>query len=231
MMKVQVIIAAAGSGERMGGDISKPFVMLCGRPLVVHTLSVFEECDAVHSIIVAAHPDYCDRMRAVIADAGLAKVSSVIAGGDTRGQSVFNALKALDEDTGRVLIHDGARPCITLNFVAGMIQTAVQDEALVAGVPVKPTIKRADPVSLAVRETIPRDGLWEIQTPQIFEPDLLRQAYRQKEHEATDDAALVERLGWDVRIFPGLEENIKVTTPHDLFVAEKILEERNQRRG
>jgi 2-C-methyl-D-erythritol 4-phosphate cytidylyltransferase len=223
-MKIQAIVAAAGSGDRLGGNVPKPFVMIHGRPLVICTLVILEKCPLIESIIVTAHPDHVEWMQKTIHDAGLIKTLHVVAGGETRTRSVRNALDVLDADTEKVLIHDGARPLITVDFIRDMIESSLHEEALIAAVPVKPTIKQVDPDSLIVQKTLDRRCLWDIQTPQIFQRDLLLQAYRQEKGEATDDAALVEYLGKAVKIFPGLEQNIKVTTPYDLLLAEKILE-------
>jgi len=224
-MKIQGIVAAAGSGERLGGTVPKPFVLIHGRPLVIYTLLIFEKCPLMTSVIVAAHPDHLDQMRGVISDAGLKKISHVVAGGKERSQSIKKALAFLDDDTDRVLIHDGARPLVTPAFVQEMMVASIDDEALIAAVPVKPTIKRVDPVSCCVEETLDRRCLWDIQTPQIFARELLVQAYNQETIDATDDASLVERLGQKVKIFPGLEQNIKVTTPYDLLLVHNLLRE------
>lgn len=224
-MKVQAIVVAAGSGERLKAGVAKPFVMLRGRPLIIHTLAVLQDCALIQSIIVAAHPDCLKKMTDVIHQAELHKVSVVVAGGATRSQSVKNTLAALDADTDVVLIHDGARPLITADFVEQMIMAAsFSDHAVIAAVPVKSTIKRANRDSRLVEETLDRRVLWDVQTPQIFEKRMLLKAYSQDNIEATDDAALVERMGGAVKIFLGLEQNIKITTPYDLQIAEKIFE-------
>ena len=225
-MNVQAIVAAAGTGERLGGAAPKPFVEIHGRPLVVHTLSVFEASASVSGVIVAAHPDHVERMRAVVQASGLTKVCHVVAGGSLRSHSVRHALAVMGPGIDKVLVHDGARPLITSDFVEQMIAASADYPALVAAVPVKPTIKRADPKSLIVEETLDRACLWDIQTPQIFSADVLIRAYAAGEIEATDDAALVEQLGIPVRLFPGLDQNIKVTTFCDLILAEKLLEGR-----
>lgn len=222
-MKIQAIVAAAGSGERLGKEVPKPFIVIHGRPLVIHTLLVLEQCGLIEGIIVTAHPDHLERMRTIISDAGLRKISCVTAGGKTRTESVRKALDRLDADTQKVLIHDGARPLITADFLQRMIEASMDEDALIAALPVKPTIKQVDPASLAVQKTLDRNGLWEIQTPQIFQKALLQQAYHQKDIDVTDDAALIEHLGRGVKVFPGLEQNIKITTPFDLMLAEKLI--------
>ncbi|MEW5894301.1 MAG: 2-C-methyl-D-erythritol 4-phosphate cytidylyltransferase [Candidatus Omnitrophota bacterium] len=223
-MKIQAIIAAAGIGQRLGSGQAKPFAILHGKPLVLYALEVFEKCLQIDSVIVAAHAEATEKMTGVIRAAGFKKSFMVVAGGKERRHSVKNALNHLDSDTELVLVHDGARPFINVRFIEAMIQAAIREDALIAAVPVKPTIKRADAVNKNVVETLDRSCLWDTQTPQIFKKDVLARAYEQADFSATDDASLVERLGITVRIFPGLEENIKVTTPMDLFIAEKLLE-------
>ena len=228
-MKVQAIVAAAGLGERLGERLPKPFVKVYGQPLVVYTLRVLESCPKINGIIVAVHPQWVKAMQKAAKDAGLKKIVCVVAGGAERSDSVYNALRVLKKDTDMVLIHDGARPLITKTFVQQMIRAAETEDGLIAAVPVKPTIKRVDPDTLFVQETLDRALLWDIQTPQIFQRDVLDRAYAQKDRTATDDAALVERLGKRVRIFPGLEQNIKVTTPQDLIVVKKMLKAQTQK--
>lgn len=224
-MKTQAIIAAAGKGERLGTDVAKPFVVLNQQhPLVMYSLMIFEQCEAIDSVIIAADADKIDKMNQLVAKEGLRKVKHIVAGGSTRAHSVKNCLAVLDEDTECVVIHDGARPLITVDFVRQMISSCTDDvPALIAAVPVKPTIKQVDPDTLCVRQTLDRSCLWDIQTPQVFKRNILDEAYQVKHIQATDDAALVERMGKPVKVFPGLEQNIKVTTPQDLFFVEKFL--------
>lgn len=223
-MKTQVIVAAAGTGERLGMDVAKPFVLLNGKPLVSYALSIFEACDSIDSVIIAAEVNALEMMREVVDQAGLTKVRHIVAGGELRSDSVKNALAVVDEDTDRVVIHDGARPLITVDFIDQMIAAVVDEDALVAAIPVKPTIKHVNSKTLIVEKTLDRSCLWDVQTPQIFKKDVLFEAYETDDLRATDDAALVERLGKNVKIFQGLEQNIKVTTKNDLFLAEKLLE-------
>ena len=222
-MKVQAIIASAGTGERLGTAEAKPFVPAGGRPLVSYALEIFERCQLIDSIVVAAECSALDRMKALADQFGLKKIKHITAGGKTRAGSVKNALAVLDHDTDYVIIHDGARPLITLDFLEQMLKESFGQDAVIAAVPVKPTIKRVDPKTLYVQETLNRASLWDVQTPQIFCRAVLEEAYRADDLDVTDDAALVERLGKPVKIFPGLEQNIKVTTQYDLMLAEKFL--------
>jgi len=223
-MKIQAIVAAAGSGERLGHRFPKPFVMVGGQPLVVYALKVLAACPLIQSLIVAVHPEWVEVMQKIAEEFGIKRIAQIVAGGLERSDSVCHALQALDKDTDAVLVHDGVRPLITLDFVQKMIAAAEHEDGLIAAVPVKSTIKRIDPESLIVQETLDRSSLWDVQTPQIFQRDVLEEAYAQEHRTATDDAVLVERLGKKVRVFPGLEQNMKVTTPQDLVFVERILE-------
>lgn len=223
-MKLQAIIAAAGAGERLGMDEAKPFVLLKNKHLVLYALEVCEACDRIDSIIIAAALSSLEQMQSVVAQQGFKKVKHIIAGGKERTASVYNALAFIDSDTTHVMIHDGARPLITVDFVNNMINAAADKDALIAAVPVKPTIKQVDLTTLIVQKTLDRQFLWDIQTPQIFVKEVLIKAYEGDFSDATDDASLVERMGKEVKVFLGLEQNIKVTTAQDLFIAEKLLE-------
>jgi len=224
-MKLQAVIAAAGTGTRLGMEEPKPFIALNGRPMVCYALQMMQGCRQIASVIVTAEPAMRQRMTDLIGQYGFDKVRHVVAGGATRSASVKNALAVLDADTDWVLIHDGARPLLRESFLERMILAAPGAGALIAAVPVAPTIKSADPGTLSVTATLDRSLLWEVQTPQIFRREILAQAYAGDAPEATDDAALVERSGYPVRIFPGDDENIKVTTRRDLMLARQLLGE------
>lgn len=224
-MKVQAVIAAAGSGTRLGMDEPKPFILLNGHPLVSYAMRVIQACRQIDSIVIAAEPAMRQRMEDLVRQYRCDKVRQVVAGGATRSASVKNALAVLDEDTDFVVIQDGARPLLREDFLDRMIHAASTVGALIAAVPVAPTIKSADPQTLAVTATLDRAQLWEVQTPQIFRREILARAYAGDCPEATDDAALVEQTGTPVRIFPGYDENIKVTTRRDLLLARQLLGE------
>ncbi len=223
-MKIQAVIPSAGTGERLGDPKGKPFVELAGRPLIEHTLEVFEDCGIVDSVILVGHPDRLEDLRQAIDACGIKKVKAVVAGGKARRDSVANGLKALDEDTDIVLIHDGARPFVTQELIERLLKDFTPDCGVVAAVPVKPTIKRVDPQTREVIATLRRNELWDIQTPQIFSREVIRKAYEQSGAEnVTDDASLVENLGLPVRIVDGEQRNIKITTPLDMVLAQQLL--------
>ena len=154
----------------------------------------------------------------------LSKEVHIISGGQSRQDSVFKGLKALDRDTKIVFIHDAARPLLSKDLVQRAIASCVKQKAVIAAVPLKPTIKKVNRRSRVVEETLERDSLWEVQTPQVFAKDILLKAHRKfKGQKATDDASLVEQLGVKVKIVMGDYRNIKITTPEDIKIAEALI--------
>jgi len=220
-MKAVALIPAAGTGERFGGDVPKPLVKLNGKPVIAHTLAVFERIADVTEIILIVHPGFLEDYQALVKSNRFSKVR-VVKVGATRTQSVRNGLQAVTGPVDCVIIHDGVRPLVSEEMVRRGLQLVVSENAVIAAVPVKPTLKVVEPKTNIVRETLDRALVWEIQTPQIFERKLLERAYAD-DVEATDDAALIERLGVPVKVFMGDYRNIKITTPEDLIVAEALM--------
>lgn len=221
--RVAAIIAAAGASQRMLGT-DKLFAPVAGRPLLGWTLGAFQVCRAIHEIILVVHKASLARGRELVANGEWPKVAQVCTGGPRRQDSVARALERLSGG-GWVVIHDGARPCVTPQLIERGLAEAQHTGASVAAVPVTDTIKMVSPEGL-ITGTPWRSTLWAAQTPQVFRLDIIRAAYAQAQEEATDDASLVERLGYPVRIFMGDYDNIKVTTPQDLAAAEWILKSR-----
>ena len=223
-MKTQAVIPAAGSGIRMNSEKPKPFIELKGKPLFVYCLLTLEECPSIDSVILVGEESRLDSLKKAVEDENLTKVAVFVAGGQRRCDSVANGLAALDDDCECVLIHDSARPLLSVDIVEAAVAESHLKRAVTVAVPVKPTIKRVDKSSLTVKETLNREELWEVQTPQVFARDLIVRAHAQnKDDGPTDDAALVERLGEPVRVVKGSYMNIKVTTPEDLKIAEMYL--------
>ena len=221
IVKVQAIIPTAGIGKRLKSDIPKPFVEVCGKPLCVHTLEVFEKSPSVDSVILVGHAENLFNLGNIIKRHHLSKVIKIVAGGETRRASVSNGLAVLDDDTDVVLVHDGARPLVSEQTINDAVALSKDWEAVVVAVPVKSTIKKVNKEELRVEETVDRENLWEVQTPQVFKRDVLLRAHAQnKDKFPTDDAMMVERLGVKVKILPGDYRNIKITTQEDLTVAE-----------
>ncbi len=225
-MKTYVIIPAAGAGTRFGSDTPKPLLLLKGKEVLIYSLEIFDHCELVDGIVVVAPLAEVSRFENVIKKYPFKKSIKVVAGGSSRYESVSNGLKVLDPNIDFVLIHDGARPLVSLKTVEESINTCYATKAVVVGVPLKPTIKRIDPRAQVIDTTLDRSILWEAQTPQVFAYELLTQAHRQGiglDVEATDDAFLVERYGAKVKMIEGEYRNIKITTPEDLKIAEALL--------
>jgi 2-C-methyl-D-erythritol 4-phosphate cytidylyltransferase len=214
------VIAAAGSGERLGAGGPKAFVELAGRPLLDWSLDAFKEAGTVTEVIVATPLGH----EAAVADRGVLAV----AGGAHRSESVANAIELCGEEI--VVVHDAARPLVTPKLINAVIERLLSDQeaaAAIAATPVTDTIKQATETG-QVERTLDRAGLWAVQTPQAFRADALHEALSDPDslHEATDDAMLVERRGGRVLIHQAPAENLKVTRPIDLRVAELLLSER-----
>ncbi|MFA6378816.1 MAG: 2-C-methyl-D-erythritol 4-phosphate cytidylyltransferase, partial [Candidatus Omnitrophota bacterium] len=203
-MKTQVLVAAAGKGTRLKARSPKPLIVINNKPLLVYSLEVFEKCSLVDSVIVVAPKDSLKSFEKIIKNFHSKKKICCVAGGKRRCDSVARGLKRLDKDTQLVVVHDGARPFLTVKLLKECIWAAQKNRAAIAGVPVKPTVKRVHPRSLKVQQTLRRDELWEIQTPQAFDKDILLEAYKHLAAQTpTDDAQLVERLGVKPKIVHG----------------------------
>ncbi|MBF0331338.1 MAG: 2-C-methyl-D-erythritol 4-phosphate cytidylyltransferase [Candidatus Omnitrophica bacterium] len=222
-MSVWAIVPTAGTGERFGGTKPKPLADLNGKPVIARTLLALEACVDIDSIVVVAHTDWIKDYQDVVRKYKLSKVKAVVAGGATRTQSVRQGLVAVGKLACTVMVHDGVRPLVSSSIIQRGLDAVNATGAAVAAVRVKPTIKVVELMTGLVQETLDRDLLWEIQTPQIFERRLLERAYAADQDGASDDAALVERLGVAVKVFEGAYTNIKITTPEDMLVAQAFL--------
>lgn len=223
---VTAIILAAGRGSRMKSSINKVLMLLVDQPILLHSVLRFSECSMVDDLIIVAAADEVLHVKKMLNQLPGIKQWQVVAGGSERQYSIANALNVIPKTTNVVLVHDGARPLVTKECVENVIRAAIKNKAAVVAVPVKDTIKTVDDRGF-VTGTLDRKVLWSIQTPQGFDYHILRQAYKQAAQEnylGTDDASLVERLGISVKIVVGSYENLKVTTPEDLIVAEALLQ-------
>ena len=234
---VAAVLVAGGRGRRMahpngatphaGGPARpKQFLSLAGRPILTHTIERFEAAEEIGRIIIVVPPgteETCaDEM---VRPFGFHKVTAIVAGGEERQDSVAHGLAALPDDVEWVAVHDGVRPCVTPEQIAAVIEAAARFDGAVLAVPLKDTPKQvgADGV---IQQTIPRSQIWLAQTPQVFRRTLLQEAHARAAADGvlgTDDAALVERLGYRVTVVEGSYANIKITTPDDLPVAERWL--------
>ncbi len=225
---IAAIVAAAGLGTRMQHDTPKPYLLLGGKPILAHTLAVFEKIKEIHEVTLVVHPDelnYCQEK--VISPYGLKKVLRLVPGGKERQDSVYNALKALkhEDELEIVLVHDGVRPFVTPEQVCRVINAARCHGAAVLGLPAQDTLKTVNAEG-EIRQTLERKDIWQIQTPQAFQAPLLRRAFLEaysRNFYGTDEASLVEALKLPVLVLPGSPLNLKITTPDDLALAEAIL--------
>ena len=217
------VIVAAGSASRMGG-IDKVMAPLGGEPMIARTVRAFQECDAVSEIVIVTREDLILEITRLTRD--MPKVTAVVAGGKSRQESVHLGLNALSDKVKLAAIHDGARPFITWQLIDWVIRAANTYGAAAPAIPVKDTIKEVQ--GFVVKNTPDRASLRAVQTPQVFDFDLLRAALKKAaddKAEVTDDCSAVERMGMSVKIVAGDERNIKITTPLDLKIGELLLEE------
>lgn len=225
MSGTSAIIPAAGRGERFGRGSNKVFAVAAGKPILAHTLGAFERCRLINKIVLVVAEHEIDEARRIAESCDISKLKAVVAGGSHRQDSVEHGLAAVDNSSDVVAVHDGARPLVGLEIIEATITAARKHGAAVAAMPVIETIKSATPDEF-VEATIDRMKLWGIQTPQTFDRKLLLHAFQSAREDgfyATDDAALVERLGHPVKLVRGSYDNIKVTTPEDLdFVEARI---------
>ncbi len=226
---IQAIVPAAGKGERLGSKVEKPYVLLAGIPLIVRTLKMLESVREIDSIILVVSRKWREKVQKKILERyQLKRVTAVVRGGATRMESVYAGLSSLDSKTRWVLVHDAARPLVRGDEVSRLIQSARRTGAVCPGVIPKDTIKKVDGKNW-VRETLNRQELRVILTPQVFRRHILMKAYQRaftQGYSGTDDASLVERMGIKVKVVEGDRENIKITTPEDLLLAEIILKRR-----
>ncbi|MFJ7729963.1 2-C-methyl-D-erythritol 4-phosphate cytidylyltransferase [Neobacillus sp. NPDC097160] len=227
-MTYQVILPAAGQGKRMGAGRNKLLLELNGIPVLIHTLKVFEEDEACSGIILAIHPQDESEFNALLKKYRVTKVMNLVPGGEERQHSIYNALKTVNTN-GIILVHDAARPFIQKGHIHRLTEKAEVTGAAIIGVPAKDTMKKVQ--NGVVMATVERSSLWAVQTPQAFRISLLREAYEKAERDqflGTDDSSLVERLNHPVAIVEGDYDNIKLTTPEDLYFAEAIIKKREE---
>lgn len=225
-MKLTAVVAAAGLGRRLKKQVPKLFVKIGGKEILLRTLEVLSSSKFVNEIIVVANKKSITAVKKLVSQRRLKKIKDVVAGGSRRQDSVKEGLKRLSLDTDFVLVHDAARPFIDTKTISKVISAAKHSGAAIVGVPAKATLKEVG-ANLFVRNTLNRDSVWEIQTPQVFKKSIILDAYRKfNSLIATDDSSLVERLGAKVKLVEGSYFNIKITTEEDLLFAEAIIRSR-----
>ena len=222
-MKVGAIIPAAGRGKRIGASIPKQFLEIQGRPLLHHTLTVFASCKLIDYVVLVMPRADVDE----VGEDWINKykiVQEVVVGGEQRQDSVYNGFNSLEKGTDIVVVHDGVRPFTTPQMITATVEAAQQHGAAITAIPVSDTVKQA--ADGFVKQTVSRDGLWRVQTPQAFQYGLLQQAFKKAQKDSyygTDEGSLVEYLGERVKIVPGSELNIKITRKEDLVLGESLL--------
>lgn len=225
-MRTLAIVLAGGAGKRMGSSTSKQFLLLDNKPILVHTLQVFQECKPVDGIyLVVNHRDLPLIQEEILETYHFSKIMKLVIGGRLRQDSVRNGLEAIDEPCDVVVIHDAARPFVSPAFVEKSIFLMEMFDAVVPAIPARDTIKVISKEGFVLK-TLERDALWHIQTPQTFKYDLIAKAYREgmaKKLCAYDDSTFIEHLGKKVKVVEGSPYNIKITTPEDLLIARGIL--------
>lgn len=226
-MHVNVVIVAAGTGKRMQNDVPKPYLTVCGKPVLLHTLERFWPVNEIERIIVVVSREYKARCAKILRDHNPSNYVpvSIVIGGSERQDSVRNGLNALDSNCEIVVIHDAARPLITTEAIENGIRVAAQNGGAIVAEPASDTIKRINTDS-TISETVPREDLWLAQTPQTFQVTLIKAAHAwASEHgiRGTDDSSLVEKMGRPVSVIRSQALNLKITTPSDLRIAECLL--------
>ncbi len=222
---VTAIIVAAGKSDRMGAGTDKAFLNLGPKPVIAWSLLAFEGCTDIDQIVLVVRKDQIIGAKAVVRMFGISKIRAVVAGGQKRQNSVMNGLKEIDSDTRIVVVHDGARPCVTPATISETVKLAKRCGAAVVGCHIWDTVKFVEKGSTVTR-TEDRTKLWAVQTPQAFNAQLIRRAYAEAEKakvEVTDDASAVELLGEPVKIYETNVPNLKITTVEDLQLAAAVV--------
>ena len=219
------ILLAAGKSARMGANVDKAFLSLVDKPVVAWSLLAFERCPDIDGIVLVVRKDQLLASKAVVKMFGISKVSKIVAGGAKRQESVQAGLAACDLDTRYVVVHDAARPLVTSEIVSEVVKNVKRFQAVTVGYPMSDTVKRCSKGKGAtVVETLDRDHLWAVQTPQAFLIRDLREAHKALgKREVTDDCSAVELNGGTVKIIPNMRPNFKITTVEDLQTAGALL--------
>jgi 2-C-methyl-D-erythritol 4-phosphate cytidylyltransferase len=220
-MSVCAVVPAGGAGTRMGGTVPKQFQVLNGKPILYYTLKTLQDCGIISELIlVVPEKEYDNACTNWLGKPEI--VTKVVIGGEKRQDSVYNGFCEVSPQTDIVLVHDGVRPFLSLRMIQESVDVAREYGAAITAIPVYDTIKRVDTSGL-VSQTVDREGLWRVQTPQAFRYELLKQAFKKAHSEkfyGTDEGTLIEHLGKKVKVVEGSERNIKITRPEDLSLSE-----------
>jgi 2-C-methyl-D-erythritol 4-phosphate cytidylyltransferase len=222
---VTAIVVAAGKSERMGGGTDKAFLNLGSKPVVAWSLLAFEKNPDVDSIVLVVRKEQVMAAKAVVKMFGISKLAKIVPGGSKRQDSVYAGIKAVDPDTRIVVVHDGARPCVSQEVISEVVKYAKRGTAAVPGFKMRDTVKIVEK-GITVSETPERAKMWAVQTPQAFPYSMLRQAYAKavdSKQDIVDDAQAVELAGGIVKICETDKFNIKITVPEDLIITAAVL--------
>jgi 2-C-methyl-D-erythritol 4-phosphate cytidylyltransferase len=225
-MKTVAIIPAGGVGKRMGGGIPKQYLLLTDIPILAITLRTFQHSPEVDEIVlIVPEADMTEVRQSIVEKYSLSKVGFILSGGAERQDSVQQGLQMLNDEHEIIVIHDAVRPFVSENLISRAVAAAREFGAVTVGVPAKDTVKKVTAEGW-VKKTVAREGLWLTQTPQVFRRSIILAAYKKAAADGfygTDDAGLVERMGIPVRMIPGENDNIKLTTSEDLLLGECII--------
>lgn len=224
------IVLAGGSGSRMGSDTTKQMMMLCGKPLIIHSLLAMEASDYIDEVILVAKADEINAYPQLLKEYKITKVTHTVEGGDTRQASVLKGFEVIPDKADYVAIHDGARPLITPAQIKAVVLAAYDYKAASAAAPAKDSVKVAN-ISGMIDRTIDRNTVWLMQTPQVFYANLFRASIYTASKDkfiGTDDTEVAEHAGFSTKLIDTGYENIKVTTPVDLLLAQVILNNREK---
>ena len=220
-MSVCAVVPAGGTGTRMGGTVPKQFLELNGKPILYYTLKTLQDCGIISELIlVVPEKEYDNACTDWLGKPEI--VTKVVVGGEKRQDSVYNGFCELSPQTEIVLVHDGVRPFLSHQMIQESVDAAREYGAAITAIPVNDTIKKVDDSGL-VSKTVDREGLWRVQTPQVFRYELLQEAFKKANSEkfyGTDEGTLIEHLGKPVKVVEGSEQNIKITRPEDLRLSE-----------
>ncbi|MGE4357424.1 MAG: 2-C-methyl-D-erythritol 4-phosphate cytidylyltransferase [Candidatus Omnitrophota bacterium] len=229
-MKISCIVPSAGKGKRLKANVDKVFVLLDNKPILYYTLKNLEASKEIGEIVLVVSKESLEfSCNEFLKKFKFSKIKKIVEGGKTRTESVWRGLQSADEKSKFILIHDGARPFVDEDCLNRLIKAGEEFGSAVLGLPITSTVKKVR--NSFVSKTVPRDYLWEIQTPQIFKRDLIIDCYKKAIEEkfiATDDAQILEHYGYKVKIVKGSPLNIKITTPEDLTLAKAILKIRSK---
>jgi 2-C-methyl-D-erythritol 4-phosphate cytidylyltransferase / 2-C-methyl-D-erythritol 2,4-cyclodiphosphate synthase len=231
-MKTAVIIPAGGIGSRLGAVIPKQFIQLDNIPVLIHTIHAFQHIPSIEKIVISAPRAHYSETRQLIETHALSQICTIVIGGKYRQDSVQAGLESLENNYDLVMVHDGARPCLTPELIINCLEQAKITGAAMAAVPVKDTLKSVDSSNL-ITGTINREGVWQAQTPQVARYDLLIRAFKQASQDnfyGTDESSLLERINIPVSIVASSRENLKITTAEDLMFAEAIIQNRSKQK-